>query len=385
MNGFYLCTEEEGYFDNPHGVAKKILSQIKTFEKAGLNTTLYPFHFLPNTKVRKALRRVPFCSVACNFPFQPQFQNADFFYIRTPRGEYSFVQLLKKLRAYNPKAKILLELATYPYDSENAGRMVDIPFVLKDRVNRNKYKKYADCMITFGQFDRIFGLPVISTVNGVMVDDIRPVQPSAKALSQDTVNVIAVAMLAAWHGYDRFLRGLGAYYKNGGTRNIVLHLVGISTDDTLANLKQLAKAQNIEEHVIFYGAKTGAELDAIYDDCAIGLECLGTFRQGTTRSSSSLKSREYWSKGLPLVTACTFTQNTDEISGYIHTVPFDDTPVDIPAFLQFYDTVYASDNTHENAITTLRNYAYKTCDMSVTMKPVTDYISGKATLEDVTK
>ena len=83
-----------------------------------------------------------------------------------------------------------------------------------------------------------------------------------------------------------------------------VHIVGEGSP--IEEYKRIVEKYEIAEHVIFYGLKTGRELDSIYDQCSIGVENLGFHRTGVYRAST-LKAREYAAKGLPFITCLLYT------------------------------------------------------------------------------
>ena len=109
---------------------------------------------------------------------------------------------------------------------------------------------------------------------------------------------------------------------------------------------------------------------------SLGIEILGCHRKGVVLSST-LKSREYWAKGLPFITECEFPPEVQKISQYILKVPYDESPIDIEKVIEFHDNLYLrSDKSQEEIIDEIRDFAYRTCDMSVAMKPIIDYIKS---------
>ena len=70
----------------------------------------------------------------------------------------------------------------------------------------------VDRIYTYSEDNQIWGIPTICSSNGIDFDlvSIRKVEKK-----RESINLIAVAGLAKWHGYDRILRGMGEYYKEG--------------------------------------------------------------------------------------------------------------------------------------------------------------------------
>jgi glycosyltransferase involved in cell wall biosynthesis len=112
------------------------------------------------------------------------------------------------------------------------------------------------------------------------------------------ITLIAVASISFWHGFDRVIKGIYEYYKNGGDKEIIFNIVG--DGEGLEQLKELVGKYEIQGRVQFLGYKTGQELDGIYRESDIAIGSLGLHRLGL-EYASPLKEREYCSRGLPFV------------------------------------------------------------------------------------
>ena len=349
------------------GVFKKVAAQCRVL---GQHTNL--IHELHNMygkyarPIDKLIRRLPFTGISERWKYHPKYAEADFIYFRKDVIDYSVYSFLRTIKQQNPKIKILFEIPTYPYDSEIKRGLKTIPFYWKDVINRKKLHLCVDRIVTLSQDDEIFGIKTIRIINGF---DFNTSEVANFNLLKDEINLIAVSTFAFWHGYDRFLRGLGEYYKKGGKRNIIFHMVGDGVEIPL--YKQIIKEYGIKEHVILHGSKSGAELDAIYDMCCLGVESLGAHRKDISYSSS-LKSREYGAKGLPIITSIPIDYIPNDYK-YQLNIPADDSPVDMVKVLEFYDKIYEKDPPQKVAHS-IREFAKVRCDINITMKPVIDYI-----------
>ena len=172
------------------------------------------------------------------------------------------------------------------------------------------------------------------------------------------------------HGYDRMIAGMRKYYENEQKpRNVYFHVVG--TGEYLDSYKKLAaESEALKDRVIFYGRKTGKELDEIYAGCNMAVAHLATHRIGLYQMSS-LKSREYVARGIPMVSSSMLDTCNADTEKYFLFVPEDETPVDIREIVQFYDTVYAEENVHEK----IRSTFYGLCDWDHTFAPIREYLS----------
>jgi len=350
------------------GVYRKIVSQCKILMSFfDINIDFVNYH-AETGMVKSLLRRLPFTATAYLWKYTGQYDDADFIYFRRVIHDKSVIVFLRDIKRSNPYLKIIYEFPTYPYDKELTG-LKNFPFIWKDRYYRRKLHKYVDRAVTYSKHKTLFRIPAIQLMNGV---DFGSVKMANYKLSLSSINIIAVAVPSFWHGYDRLLRGLGEYYKSGGERNIVFHMVGDGVEIPL--YKQIIAEYGIEEHVVLHGSKSGAELDMVYDMCCLGVGDLGRHRTGISYSSS-LKSREYGAKGLPIITSGLIDYIPEDYR-YQLNIPAGESPIDMMGVLKFYDVIYAKENPKKVAHT-IREFAEARCDMSVTMKPVIDYIMAE--------
>lgn len=349
------------------GVMKKVFSQIKV-----LRTEFEIDHVLVNTYGKKQTvsekvkRRLPFFPVDYNWKYTSQFSGYDFIYFRKSDIDYTVYRFLKGIKKNNPSCKIIFEIPTYPYEKENFHGKKDLPMLWKDRLNHNRFRKCVDRIVTFSDDPTIWNVQTITTKNGVDFSTI-PIQQ--REYDGDAVNLIEVSSPAYWHGYDRVLEGIGRYYQNGGKRNIIFHIVGDGAE--VEEYKKIIEKYNIYKHVIFYGNRFGEELHSIYKRAFVGIDSLGRHRSGNS-TNSSLKSREYAAYGLPIVSAVPI-DFADENWEYAYKVPADDTPLDMEKLIMFMDFVYRGRDCNKVA-ESIREYALSRCDISVTMRPIVNYL-----------
>lgn len=353
------------------GITKKILSQVRLLKEFyDIELDIKEHKQLSRYKyvLRKIWTRLPFTGISNCWIIDEKYRDADFIYIRRGNIDASFVRFLKNVKNLKPQIMILFEIPTYPYIKEFRGYKT-FPYFLKDRHNVRKLKNYIDRIITFSDDKVIYGIPTIQIANGI--DFSHSVErPINKRYMPNTINLIAVAQVRFWHGYERLIKGLGNYYKFGGTRNIIFHLVG----DILNKCKyeSIIRDYKLDKHVILYGERSGRDLDDIYDLCDVGIDSLACHRKGIYKLSS-LKSREYSAKGLPIVSSTKIDMFDDEYK-YIHYVPSDETDIDISALILFYDSIYKEINDFEIVSSEIVDHAKKKCDLTITMKPIINYI-----------
>lgn len=239
------------------------------------------------------------------------------------------------------KANILTvtEIPTYPYDGEFTGASIkEQASLLIDKLFRKRLYSHMDAMVTFSDAKEIFGQRTINISNGVDFDSIplhhcRPTNPQSSSL-----HLIGVAEVHFWHGYDRLIAGLGEYYKNGGDRDVVFHIVGGVHPDYMKDIPKapgfqvLIRKYGIEDKVVFHGTLYGEQLDEIFDKCQFAIGSLGRHRSGIT-TIKTLKNREYASRGIPFI----YSERDSDFDNcpYVIKAPADETPINVQQIVDF--------------------------------------------------
>ena len=376
LKGYYFSQIEEGSL----GPRKKVESQIKSFAKNGVELKLVesPFQLTGRIRgnfwLRQLVCRLPFTYVYSKHKYEERYRDADVFYIRFLAGDFYFLNFIKKLRKNSPNAVMLLELADYPttwyMTTSLLYRILYFPIILKDWLAGRQYKKYIDRIVMPQKREYAYGIPVIPFENGVDVETISKRIPEVT----DTIRIIAVAAMCNFHGYDRLIEGLNYYYLANGKRRVELHMVGGKAEpgNELLRYKELVKQYSLEEYVFFYGKKEGTELDQIYNKCNLAVASLGMYRIGY-KTATSLKIREYLAKGMPIIAGSKVDIFENEKFPYFLEFPNDDSYIKIDKIVDFYDMIYVNKSS-EDLNDIIRQYAIDKCDMSVTLRPVIDYI-----------
>lgn len=131
---------------------------------------------------------------------------------------------------------------------------------------------------------------IIKIGNGINIDN--KLQIAKENLDKKTLNLIAVAQLADWHGYDRLIKAISKLDKDFKIR---LKIVGDGY--ILSYLKNLTIELNLEDKITFTGSLFDRDLDNAFDEMDIGVSSLGLYRKGLSEASD-LKTREYLARGL---------------------------------------------------------------------------------------
>jgi glycosyltransferase involved in cell wall biosynthesis len=134
--------------------------------------------------------------------------------------------------------------------------------------------------------------------NGIDVRSIEP-RAAAPAWPAATLQVIAVASIAKWHGYDRLLRAVRAF-ADRPHRAFDIRVTIVGDGPAMPPLRELAAELSLGERVVFAGTVTGPALRELYARSHLAVSSLGLHRIGLT-TASVLKAREYCAIGIPFV------------------------------------------------------------------------------------
>lgn len=371
MQGYYI--HYKGRI--PIGVSKKIDMMLDEFGKFS-NVKEIDLTPLKSNLFRSLLGFVPFINIKRDYKKACECMKKwppNYVYIRRTTADRGFLQFIKHIRNTYADCKIIIEIMSFPYDKEEFFNGIYWPYYFKESLNRRKYKLYVDRFVTFSDNEMIFGVKTIRTLNGIDVGRISPVSGKRKS---SNINLIGVAGMCPFHGYERLIDGLYQYYQRNGNRKIVIHLVGDGPE--IPKYKSITKKCHLESQVIFYGKKTGKELDEIYEGMDVAISSLGLYKLGVDRISS-LKLNEYLAKGLPVVAGCNTVALTDKNSKYYLQFKNDDSAIDIFKIVDFYDAIYDGNKQGREIVDEIRQLAYETVDISVTMRGVKDYIEKDCT------
>ena len=369
-NGFYIHSLQGNPNDAKewYGVGKKIQAQCEIFSRYyNIEHDIYYYDYINDTLWTKIWRRLPFTHIAVDWKYNKKYKNADFIYYRKNEVDYSVIRFFRQIRKENPKCKIILEIPTYPYDKNEFHSLSDLPFKLKDKINRYKFQRYVDRIVVFtSEKDTIWGIKTINLYNGI---DFNKIKLRNKKQTDGTINIITASYFAHWHGYERLIYGMADYYSNGGERNIIFHLVGLG--EAIQLYQEIIKKYKLEKYVIIHGWKGGKELDDIFENADIGIDSLGLHKMDLERSST-LKAREYCARGLPIISEIDI-DFLDNNYPYMYRVPQNDEPINVQGIVNFYDSIYKN-NDIMTISKLIRDNSRPKIDMQYTMKPIIDYI-----------
>ncbi|QQU18956.1 glycosyltransferase family 4 protein [Enterococcus casseliflavus] len=365
MRGVYLSQD----LSHAGGIEKKIYKQIEEFEKN--NFTIYKA-INPKRNIFYLIRNViPFFSKQYFMSDNINWIEYDFVYIRKGAVlDKSVIDLLTKIKLQNPQILIIMEIPTYPYINEFKGLLKWI-IKSKEKLWVPKLKLYVDLFVTYSDDKKIYDIPCLNISNAYDF----PERPPLIKCSSDSIQLLGVAALCFYHGYDRVIEGLNNYYQSSKSqRQIQFQLVG--DGPVLKEYEQLVKKYQLEDKVTFHGRIAFSDLDRFYQTADIGIDSLARHRSGVFYNSS-LKGKEYLAKGLPIISGVKTELDSENLSFY-YKIPNDDTPLDIEKVVEWYDSLRKNMSKKE-----LTNFIYKygksNYTFEKTFQPVVDYLKERET------
>lgn len=328
-------------FDPNNGISKKITYQIDALKACGWDTHLCYMDENGTKKrivdnnvianygnglISRVLKRTEFSSIT------QYAKNHDikFVYIRSNHNANPFtIRMVKQMKKAG--IKVVMEIPTYPYDTEYKAQGIGRQ-IIQDRIFRRQLAYYLDAIITFSDYDEIFGKRTIRISNGIDFNSVK-----MKTVMNDTsksLNLIGVAEIHEWHGFDRIVKGLAAFYSKPQNYSVIFHIVGyFFSKEGEKEFKKLIADCQMEQYVILHGKKHGTELDELFNQCDFGIGSLGRHRVGIQKIKT-LKNREYAARGIPFVYS--ETDSDFDQKSYVLKVPADESAVDINSIIRFY-------------------------------------------------
>jgi len=361
---------------NEAGTTKKILGQIKAIRDYGFqidpifpssgsiiykgnsmsNYTLIPYvgFFVMLNKLYKTSMKIALE------------ESIDSLYIRFSLFEWNFLKFTKIAKKH--RMKVFLEIPSYPYDQEYWKKnFIRKKVLFLDKIYRMEFSNYIGAIFTPSELSKskIFNIDAFHFDNGVDPGDVLP--RTKHIVSKDKLNIIGVAKISSWHGYDRIIKGIYEYKKNNGEVNVNFIIVG--NGDDLDNLKNLTKKLDLSQNIIFRGFTTGKDLDSLYDISDIGVDAIGIHRKNFSKISS-LKSREYCLKSLPFIT---IDGADDDFKNFNYSIKVksDDSAIDIFNIIEEFRQISKFDYILE-----MRKYGEKHLSWKTKIKPIINIINN---------
>ncbi len=287
-------------------------------------------------------------------------------YVRYALADMGLLRLARTLKARG--TRVFVEVPTYPYEGEYRQGLLLRASLQLDRLYRSRVFQCVDRVVVYTSFDEVYGVPTVRTSNGV---DVSALPVCNKRGPSERVELIAVAGLSRWHGYDRLIGAMGEYRAQHGALPCRFHVVGDGPE--LARYRQLVARYRLENDVLFYGFLGGAALDNVFDLADAGIGSLGWYRVGA-KENNAIKLFEYLARGLPVVYAGRL-RPLPGLEPYLLEMRNDDTTLSVRDIAAFARNIYdaaAYDDVHA----LLRARAADLCSMERMLRPVADALTA---------
>lgn len=328
-------------FDPNNGISKKISYQVNALKACGMDVQLCYMEESTSKKrvvdgtviadygngtLSKIRKRTEFSSIVKHAIDH----HIEFVYIRSNHNANPFtIKMVKQMKKAG--MKIVMEIPTYPYDSEYQAQRMSKQ-IFQDKLFRNQLAKHLDAIVTFSDYEQIFGQRTIRISNGIDFNNVK-IKTNVNDTSKE-LNLIGVAEIHKWHGFDRLVRGLVEYYSQPQNYIVRFHVVGyFYSAEGEEEFRKMIADNHMEQYVILYGKKHGGDLDEVFNKCDLGIGSLGRHRVGIQRIKT-LKNREYAARGIPFIYS--ETDSDFDNKPYILKFPADETPINIHDIIKFY-------------------------------------------------
>ena len=315
------------------GVMKKIHLHIDCLEKLGDNVD-YVFNDEKNIYIHSDGKDNLICAkdskgfkyfnkvlCLCKKFIKENKKKYDFIYIRHVAFDLKGYNALKYLNKISNC--IYLEFPTFAMPEKNLKNT--IKYYFNKKIHKYVYKAVLDSLD-----EEAYKMPTLRITNGTDLSLIETRKPT----NSETINVLMVAYLQEYHGVDKIINACKSYYHDGGNREVIFHIVG--EGPVYNQLVKQCKEEGMENHVHFYGKLSGKVLYDVFDKCEVGISSLANKEVGVT-CSSTLKSKEYLAKGLPIISDTMLDVFVDKPKYYFYILKNN---FNIDELVNFYDSVY---------------------------------------------
>jgi glycosyltransferase involved in cell wall biosynthesis len=281
---------------------------------------------------------------------------------------FGMLRFFKKIRKYNPGARIYLEVPTYPFKKEKGK---DLFHKLRYALNSRLIpilKKRVDKIITFAELDTLWNVPAITISNGYYNPELVKIMQCRSqqiALPADNFHIAMVARFATGHAPDILVESIRAYYEaySPSQKKVFVHFIG--HEYNLDICKSLVKKYSLQDYVFFHGPQQTEKIVEILDQVQI---CIGTlgFSRKDVLIDSSLKNREYAFMGMPIILR-TRDLDFDPSLFFVKYFPEPESLIDMNEVMNFY---YSMSESHPAYKKEIMNFAQENLTWAKKMRPV---------------
>lgn len=363
MKILYVARIDENYALDL-GVAKKIKGQITAFNNLG-----YTVDYLRMIDKKIYFNEEECGSVRTRYFAYIQFYNIlrtkivknqyKFAYLRYVKGSERFLKTVKLLNKRETKS--VVEIPTYPYKQElKVNNLLGLKTLVFDILISKRINKYVNVISVTNDIDEIFSIDTVVINNGINISDYQITLKDECA--ENKINLIGIANLARWHGYDRLIQGIAEYNKSKKETDLELVFYIVGNGDEKSKLIKLSQELDLEQNVKFTGAMSGEKLESLFKKMDIGVSSLGLHRAGG--GHDPIKTKEFIARGLPVILGYE-DRLVDMNLPYILKVEENDTSIDMNSVVD----LWLENNTEKKRVE-IREYAKKNLSWEKQMEKV---------------
>lgn len=114
------------------------------------------------------------------------------------------------------------------------------------------------------------------------------------------INIVGSGYLSTYHGFEKVIRSMDRYYKNGGTQSVFFYIAGEGPQKKM--LKEMAKETGLTDRVFFLGELGREKLKELYKKASVSVGTLSLQKRGAD-TDTSLKTVESFVQGIPVIAA----------------------------------------------------------------------------------
>jgi hypothetical protein len=334
-------------FSRHNGISKKIWGQVQGLKENGIDVTVCYYSveedghrvwkidddiFLDLGKgiLAKIRKRIEYEEIG-EYIIKNRFSLV---YIRSDHNSNPFtINFVKNIRRSG--MKVVMEIPTFPYDQEYDTLSMRLKLAV-DKLFRRKLAKQLNALITFSNFETIFGQKTIQISNGINFNSVPLRKYPVERNSSSEIHLLAVAEVHYWHGFDRIIHGINIFKQQNPTSKVIFHLVGEiegirEQREILIPIQQFG----LQNDVILHGYLWGEKLDKLFDLADFAIGSLGRHRSGI-KVIRTLKNREYAARGIPFI----YSESDPDFDDkkYIIKASEDDSPINILEIVSFLNS-----------------------------------------------
>ena len=244
----------------------------------------------------------------------------------------SFKRAIRNIKSSQPDLMLILDIPTYPYEAEYRSLLGRFRMTV-DIFYRFDLNRYIDFILTTSNAKEIFNLPTIKVMNGCNAENYKLKRTRKR---DGEIHLLAFGKLWRWYGLDRLLYGLAEYYtKDDVDCKVKLSIIGNGKEKE--SLKTLTSDLELFNYVRFKDFSSDINMDKEFDHADIGIGSLGIHRVLKSTNFSSLKHREYASRGIPFV----YSGNDEGFKNFKYTMAYcsGDDPIDVNSIVDFFNSL----------------------------------------------